>query len=424
MAPLPRNAAERRILLLRLEALRERCLDHPGFLAALGGSWLEEGNPVQALLWLERALMLDPELLAARADHALALSALGEPQALDELLRDWRLRTDIPAPLVERLVAASTRTAPVSTITAGANGNGRWAHSREVALLFGYETNLDRSPRLTELTINLPDGPFTGSVDFKPKPGAAVAAEGSWQAAHSPTPGVLVQAGLQAGGRSAPAQSSTDWHHVQAAAAVSRRWSLVRIELQGSVTSVGGQLNEPYRLARWGVSLQSNGFGCSHRISLDVETRHQSVTTLANGRTLGGLLSTVCPLSAFSGWNLGAAIRASTDAPDDPTRPGGTQRQWSAGLRAFGPIGRLGQLEVGIRYTSARDSEVFNTTLSPDGRTLQPLQVTAEYSQPFALLGRSDTDLVAQLQMVRQSSNISVFRYTAIAAFSGVRWRW
>lgn len=424
MASLPRNAAERRALLQRLEGLRERCLDHPGFLAALGGSWLEEGNPVQALLWLERALMLDPEQLAARADHALALSALGERQALDELVRDWRLRTDIPAPLVERLVAAVNGAQSASITGPSTNGNGRWAQSRELLLLFGHESNLDRSPRLTELTINFPDGPLDLAVDLKPKAGAALAAEGSWQAAYSPTPGALFQAGLQAGGRSAPGQPSTDWHHVQAAAAVSQRWSQVRIELQGSVTAIGGQLNEPYRLTRWGVSLQSNGLGCNHRLSLDVETRHQAVTEQANSKTLGGFLSSVCPLSFAGGWTVGAALRASTDVPDNPIRPGGTQRQWSVGLRAFGPAGRTGQIEVSARFTAALDSETYNTLLSPDRRVLKPVQLAAEYSRPFALLGQSDTDLVAQLQAVRQSSNLSVFRYTAVSAFTGLRWRW
>lgn len=424
LAPLPRTAVERRALLHRLESLRERCLDHPGFLAALGGSWLEEGNPVQALLWLERALMLDPHQLGARADHALALNALGERQALDELMREWRLRTDIPIQLVERLVTASIR--PSDPLSAGQNdsGNGRWAQSRELMLLYGHESNLDRSPRLTELTITTLDGPIDVKVDQRPKPGGALAAEGSWQAAYSPAPGALVQAGLQAAARAAPANPATDWFNVQLAGAASRRISRVRIELQASVTSIGGQLNEPYRLGRWGLSLQSNGLGCTHRVSFDFESRRQSVTALANSRTRGGLWSTICPTGLAGGWSLGSALRASTDKPDDATRPGGVQRQWSAGLRAFGPAGQ-GQLEVGIRFTRALESDAYNQQFFGElRRRLEPVQLNIEYSRPVSLVGNGDSEFVVQALAAHQSSNLALFRYTAYTAFSGLRWRW
>ncbi|HRD83617.1 MAG TPA: hypothetical protein PLF63_00440, partial [Rubrivivax sp.] len=56
----PASTSERRALLVRLDSTRQACLDQPDFLAALGGLWLEEGDVVQALLWLERALKVDP----------------------------------------------------------------------------------------------------------------------------------------------------------------------------------------------------------------------------------------------------------------------------------------------------------------------------------------------------------------------------
>ena len=80
-SPWPLTAASRRTLLHRFEAVRTACIAHAPFLAMLGALWLEEGEPDQALLWLERSLMLEPEQLGAQADHALALAALGEPAA-------------------------------------------------------------------------------------------------------------------------------------------------------------------------------------------------------------------------------------------------------------------------------------------------------------------------------------------------------
>jgi hypothetical protein len=46
-----------------------------------------------------------PALEAAQADHALALAALGEPVALQELLGQWAGRSDVPPALWRRLQA-------------------------------------------------------------------------------------------------------------------------------------------------------------------------------------------------------------------------------------------------------------------------------------------------------------------------------
>ena len=106
-APWPSGSLAQTAHLRRLEAAAARCNAEPRFLAALGGAWLELGDARQALPWLERALMLDPALDAALADHALALAALGEPVALQELLGQWAGRGDVPPALWHRLQATA-----------------------------------------------------------------------------------------------------------------------------------------------------------------------------------------------------------------------------------------------------------------------------------------------------------------------------
>jgi tetratricopeptide (TPR) repeat protein len=87
----------------RLERLLPACIDNPMFLATLGGLLLEQGDAEQALIWLERSLLIDPGNLGAQADHALTLAALGEPKALEQLTRAWQARTDLPPLLRDRL---------------------------------------------------------------------------------------------------------------------------------------------------------------------------------------------------------------------------------------------------------------------------------------------------------------------------------
>lgn len=426
-APWPGDAGERRSLIQRLEARRERCMDHAAFLAALGGYWLEDGNPVQALLWLERSLLLDPNQLGARADYALALAALGERAALEELLKEWGGRTDLPPLLFSRLLEADARKAAPASQAERELARGRWVQVREVSLLFGHETNLDRSPRLSILTITPPDGPVELELDepLKPRPGAAATAELSWHGAYSPASGSIVQAGVQGTARMAPGNSATDWHHVQVAVAAAHRWGEWRAEAQASVSGVGGALNEPYRLVRWGASIDRIGFGCNHRMSFDIEMRSQTVTTLADSRSTGGGINLQCPMPKVADWTVGAALRVSTDVPLNSARAGGTQRQWSLGLRAAGPIGTAGRVDVNLRLGRAIDAAGYNPNLAFDARRwLNPVQLSLEYTHPAASVGVADAELIAQLQAIRQGSNLPVFQYSSVGLFGGLRWKW
>lgn len=426
-APWPTDIGERRSLIQRLEARRERCMDHAAFLAALGGYWLEDGNPAQALLWLERSLLLDPHQLGARADYALALAAVGERTALEDLLKEWGGRTDLPPLLISRLVEAGSRKPGNGSPAERDLARGRWVQVREISLVVGHESNLDRSPRLNELTITPPDGPVPLLLDqpLKPRPGAAAVAELSWHGAYSPASGTIVQAGVQGTARVAPGNSVTDWHHLQLAIAAAHRWGEWRAETQASLTGVGGALNEPYRLLRWGASIDRIGFGCNHRVSVDIEMRTQSANTLADSRSTGGGLNVQCPMPRVADWTLGTALRVSTDMPLSSGRAGGIQRQWSLGFRAAGPVGTVGRVDLNLRLGRAIDAEGYNPLLQYNARRwLNPVQVSLEYAHPAPSLALSDGEFVAQMQAIRQDSNLPVFHYSSVGVFGGLRWKW
>jgi hypothetical protein len=428
----PASTSERRALLVRLDSTRQACLDQPDFLAALGGLWLEEGDVVQALLWLERALLLAPEHRGARADHALALAAAGEPAALEDLRKEWAARTDLPDLLRQRLDQAARLTAanrqPASRPDAEAGG--RWLRLSELGLFFGYESNLDRSPKLDELTITPPDGPVSLPLDkpLRPRPGTALSYDASWQAAYQPDGLTLLRGGVQLNGRASPEHPSTDWHSVQAAASVSRRWGRWRTEALASVTEIGGQLNEAYRLTRLGLSVDTQAMGCQHRLAADAEQRRQAVSILANSRTLGGTWYTQCPLPFMPGWVAGVALRALTDQPADPERAGGVQRQASVGLRIGAPLGRFGRWEATARVARSLDADGYSPLLGNNARRwLKPAQLGLEATVPAAWLGWNGwngSELIAQLQATHQSSNLPVFVYRSHGIFLGVRNRW
>lgn len=416
----PVTAAERMSALERLETVREACNDHPAFLALLGGLWLEQGDAARALLWLERSLMLDPEQHAAQADHALALASLGDFTARDELVSRWRDRKDVPPLVWVRLLNTVPKPAVPSSTSP-------WIRLREITLLYGYESNLDHSPRLDELTITPPDGPtdLPLAEPLRPRPGSAGLLDASWQTAYNPGGGFRVQGGLQGTARVSPDQSGTDWHSLQLVLSASKRVGEMRAQLQWGLTGFGGQLNEAYRLARWSLSLESNGLGCAQRLALDQEARRQRSTTLHDSDSTGAMLGVQCPLPLAQEWTASLALRAVLDRPRDADRPGGEQRQLGLGLRVSGPLGAGWRGEVSLRASRSLDEVGFSDLLANNERRWMRLdQMHIELSRRLHPAEERATDLVMQLHVIRQRSNIPIFEYRSHGAFGGLRWRW
>lgn len=431
-SPWPRTASDRRVLLQRLELARPACITHAAFLAALGALWLEENEPAQALLWLERALLLDPDLLGAQADHALALAALGDASARDALALRWQQRVDVPPALRERLAMRPlARPGQTQKDPEVDHPGPRWLFYREVSLVAGHETNLDHSPRLSELTLTPPNSePQTLPLlePVVPRRGGALLGDLSIQLAHSPSAGLVLQTGLLVSARHSPDERETDWHHVQIAAAASQRWGLWRSQLQITATDVGGASNDRYRLYRGGLSLEREALGCGHRLSVEAESRKHRDTPRADGRTTGLLWNSLCPLVGASNWTWGIAARMSRDVPPDPERAGGEQRQHSLGLRASGPLIASLRLDVGLRLIRLVDDEGYSPLLENNARRrIDQAQLSIELSRPLSVFGGSSgngSDWVLQLQRTRQSSNLVIFRYEGASVFTGFRTRW
>lgn len=421
----PRSPLERRTLLQQLEAALEHCRRHARFLATLGGNWLEEDDPVRALLWLERALLLDPELLGAQADYALALMALGETTARDELLDRWRGRDDVPPLVMARLAQGRTQPAAPRLGRSGEATQGpRWARAGEISVLAGYESNLDQSPRLEEFVITPPGGAIAIPVDQRPRAGAAATAEASWQLGHSPARGWIVQAGAQALGRSSPAEPDTDWRALRLAASLSTRLDGWRLQLLGSTSWTSGPLDDPYRLGRVGIAAEREGRGCSHRLGVDHERRFERRASLDPGRTASISWFSQCLLGPTRDWRLAVTIRHAQDRPVDEQRPGGAQRQWGIGWRLSGPIGGGWNVDLGLRTQWAQDDDGYSPLLENNARRrMRPTQLSVELTHRAGqgLLG--DSEWVLQAFAAHQTSNLAVFRYQSAGAYGGMRWR-
>lgn len=427
--PWPATTTARAALLGQLEAVRNLCIDHAPFLALLGAAWLDLGEPQQALLWLERALLLEPDAPGARADHALALAALGERAALVDLVEQWRDRGDIPAPLRQHLQAALLR-ARVGTTNGTPLTNADalgWTWRAEVALFAGHETNLDRSPRLSELTLTAPDGPIELplAVALVPRAGQAWLAEGGLQAQYKASPLVRWQGGVQFTARHAPNEPATDQQQVQLALARVQRVGDWRAHVHLSHLWLGGRLNDPYRVTRIGAAAEREFGGCGARFGAEFDARRYTSATLSDGSTASLQFNADCPLSWVRGWSWGMAWRAGVDRPVHAERPGGDQRQVSAGLRAAGPIGAGFRLEASGRLTWMDDSLGYSPLLENNAvRRQQQQLLSAEVSRTLPTDWLPRSELVLQVQRLRQTGNLSLFSHSGTSGFAGMRWAW
>lgn len=423
--------------LRRLEAAAARCNTEPRFLAALGGAWLELGDARQALPWLERALMLDPELQAALADHALALAALGEPVALQELLGQWAGRSDVPPALWHRLQATAQHgraegngvAAMARKLMATAAG---WQQRGELQLLGGHESNLAQSPILDELRITPPDGPISLPLaePLKAESGNAAAWDASWQAATSNAAQQSFLFGVQALGRHAPRKSDTDWHSLRLAFSAGQRLGQWRWRLQARLHANGGPLSEPSRQSKWALSAEGPLGPCSQRWSIETDRLRYRDAPLSDGNTTALVSSALCPMPWANTWALGLSVRAADERAIDDLRPGGDQRHSAVALRLLGDLHAAGTerawtLDAQWHLGRARDERGYSVLLENNAaRVTKTRLISVELAGPASFLHQSGARAIFQLHLHRQSSNLPLFAFDSASVYAGMRFGW
>ena len=428
--PWPGSPTSRRALIARLQDTRAACIENAPFLGLLGALLLEDGDLEQALSWLERSLLLDPDSLGVQADHALVLAAMGQPAALRELTQQWQHRSDLPPALRQRLFPpGNTYTNPnpfaLPVVRLGREAPARWGTVADLSVMTGYEDNLGRSPRLTELTLTVPEGPLVLPVSSRPLKGAASIGAASFQVAYAPAAQTVLRSGLSLTARTASSRHQTDWHQMQWGASVSHSWNGLRAQLDASSIWFGGDLGEAFHLQRQAATLDWTLGSCSLRLAAEEEKRGQSVTASLNSKASANLASFQCPLDEAKAWSWSIALRSGRDEAAAPDRPGGTQKLGGLGLRLTGSLGAGTRVEASLRRSTVIDTSGYSVLLEDNlVRRLRLMQVTLDIAHPISGFASPRMELLLQVQSAAQSSNLPLFRYRADSVYSGLRWSW
>ena len=396
----PTTPVARRVEIDRLLPLRPSCIDSPGYLAVLGALLMEDGEVEEARLWLERSLLLDPDNLGAQADHALALSMLGEPAALQELASSWRGRSDLPPTLRAKLFPPSRDSLyALPVVRLGLPDRRRLGAQGEASLALGYETNLDRSPRLAELTLTIPEGPVVLPVTSRPRSGFAVLGAASAQVAYAPWESTVLRTGLSLNARGAASERGTDWQQLQWATEAVQRGVGWLAQIDGSTAWIGGGLSEPYRIARLGTAGEVQVSQCHARLSLAYEKRVQSRTASLDGTLGAWAADLLCAVPGAAAWNVSVSVSDGRDRPDAAERPGGEQTLRTVGARVVGLLNPATRVDLSWRANRVDDASGYSVLLENDARrrlTLQLLSVQLSHAlASYGLPGLTATPAMA-----------------------------
>lgn len=411
-----------------MEVARLQCVGHAGFVAAFGALWLEEGEPEQARIWLERSLMLDPDSLGTQADHALALAALGESTALNELAAAWRTRDDVPQALRQRIAAALGPTTSVSLppVRLGEKSiDRRQAGRGEASVVFGYENNLAVSPRLSELTLTPPEGPVTLPVVSTPQRGPAAKVDLSWQSLWALSPQSVVRAGVSFSARNAPSASSTDWRQIQGALGYTHQWNGWSASAQVDLAWFGGALTEPYTVLRTRLIAEQTGEACSQSAQFEADDRRQSETHSADSLVALFAWRLQCRPPGSREWQWSVAFRSGIDRPREDERPGGQQRSQGVVLGLQHRPNALTSIDLTLGAVQMNDKVGYSALLDNNAiRTQTQSFATLELARSLDLRWMPGAEVVLQLTRFRQRSNLALFRHDGATAYTGLRWPW
>ncbi len=377
-------------------------------LIAQGQEALAAGRAEQAVLIFEGVLLDQPWRLGIWLDYALALQQSGDVESARAIYR--RLLSQNPP---EHLLPWLRQQANMDSTVPSS-----WVYTGMITLLAGYDSNLNRAPSISSLTLTLPSGPLVLSLSDTAQASAGEAAlmQINWTGAHQAVSGNdwLLQAGLIT--RVVPGSKTQDY--LQPSLGITRRLqgdavgeTLVTLALQQ--LQYGGQHIQSIRRAGLYRAQQDAGLGCSLRYGAEWESQNYPLITVLSGRYAGLAAGLGC--SRAVGWQLQA--RAGINRADS-ARPGGDQKSMELRARLNGRLGKGGWL-LETELMRLLDSSGYSPLLDSNAlRDIWRAALRLEYAHSMG----KQLHILYSVEAFRQNSSLSLFAMHGNAAWLGFRY--
>lgn len=377
-----------------------------------GREALAAGQAEQASLIFERIVLDQPWRLGVWLDYAMALQQMGDVDSARAIYQSL-LRQNPPEYLVPWLTQ-QTQIAP--PFTAG------WESAGAITLLAGHDSNLNRAPTASALTLTLPSGPIVLplSETSRASAGASNLMRMDWQAVHNDARignDWLLQATLNT--RMAPGIKGQDY--LQAGMGLSHRWvdqdagEYRAILALQNLQYVGKDIQRTARAGLYrGQSWRADDrAGCSMYYGAEWDMFAYPSLNQLDGQYLG--LSADLGCRHNLSWQF--MLRAGVEQAEHQ-RPGGNQQRVE--LRGqFG--GRLGAGEwlTLVELAQLHDTSGYSPLLENNAkRNIQRWLLKLEYQHPLG----SRLQGLASTEIFQHNSNMPLFALRGKAAWLGIRY--
>lgn len=423
-ASLPTHSQQWQAEYQRLYPLFTACLSSADFLAYYGATQLRTGRVNDALDTLERALLLNPNHGAAQMDYAQALFYNGDPFAAQSLNQHLLSNKNLP-PVIRQQIQANQ---------AKLNGLlNTFSHQFNVSS--GYDTNLNTSPNISQLTLTLDGEEWLVALaeGMESRSGSVLRLGAtSRYMQRSANTSQSVQLGIS----SRLSENSADQQH-QLTTRYQHQYALLN----------GGDLKHDVAL----IGLQHG-----HKpIFVTLEARQEWLTAknynqtssnqISNGlagacqfnpqHTLGyqdflsrSYLNAVeyrlmpalhCGFAALNNADLSLSAGVLFNYALDAQRAGGNRlgQEVTAHWQQPLPVGRL---SLQVRYSRWQDAQGYSGTLQNNARReVKCYQATVAYLVPLTPHLLLSTQVAAQ----QQASNLELFEYKSRQIELGINWQ-
>lgn len=408
-SPFPESPLVLSALEGQLRSVARQCERDPGFLAGWGAVLNALGRPREAADVLERALLLQPEHMAARFDYAEALAGMGDVAAARALTDDLLARQDLPGTLRPRLLTQRDRWQQTG-----------WLTRRSLTFRAGYDSNLTSASSSDTLTLTLPTGNVNLMIDprYRPKAGMTLLGELHGEASRRLAAGRGLYLFADMRQRETVPALGADSTQLDASALLTA--PLAQGELQTSVNAstldYGG--NALFRSVRGVMAYGRPVAGCQPRAEAEVEWRHYPAVPLLDGVFTGVAGGWVCS-SADTLTRFTAMVRLGVDTAES-ARPGGNQRRADMRLTYTQPLGD-GQLEADAYLSRQHDQSGYSPLLDNNAaRQITRLSLRAEYLYPLA----PHWLLLTRAELNHQHAAQPLFSVKGQAVTVGIRYHW
>lgn len=402
----------------RVDEAPPECENVAGFLALKGRLLLTGGQKEDALVWLEKAVMLAPNEPVILLEYAYAARQLGDVVLAKGIAEQLLAQADMPRVLREELTQwlADFQARPMVLSK----------QYRSVLLGVGYDSNINSGSSQSFLQLTLPSGNLSLGLDDKLTAQAAWYAQShlQWRGVYKTTwaEALGVRLGVQArqpfGLRDNFSQQQVDFEvsaaHPIWAPAVRSHWVRAQYVEYAGQGLVGSLSSGAVWRAEPALTLLP-GSSCRAEKGIDGEYRDYPIERSLNGVAAGVSYAMLCENNNVSSY-LHTKLQWDTPVNRAERRAGGDY--WKLNIvSTWVWRQQTWQYLASLRWDYQQDTDSY-TYFIENGAKRHVNQVGASLEAQYAISAGLKAYL--RVESRRQSSNISLFSMKSQGIFSGV----